>query len=131
MVEIGIYILKKVNKNDLKNEIKLNNFITDIICMFSFILFYNTPLINELLKAFFCHYLITFNKTFNVCFYNDFNKICCPEFYDNLLLLNIDGINNNKSYIDVFYNFFNESKFNQNKFIKLFIYLFYIKNLIK
>ena len=131
IITTGIYSLKKVNKNDLKNEIKLNNFITDIMSMFSFILFYPIPLINKLLQAFFCHYLITFNKTFNVCFYNDFNKICCPEFYDNLLLLNIDGINNNKSYIDVFCDFFNEPKFKQNKYFELFIYLFYIKNLPK
>jgi len=120
----GIYCLKKVNEHDTKNEINLNKFMKDILCVFSYISLYVCDKL--FVSAFFSHYLLKFNKVFGVCFYKDFDKISCPNFYDELLLLHISDINNID--FDMFYSHFNMTKYNQHKYFKLLCYLVYIKN---
>jgi hypothetical protein len=126
LTELGIYCLQKVNKYDTKKELVLNEFIKDIMCLISYIFYYPKSLIN--CSAFLCHYLLNFNKVFNVCFYNDFDKISCPNFYDDLLLLHINdinNINNDINFVEIS-KIFNLTKYNEHKYFKLFIYLFYL-----
>ena len=119
----GLNSLKNVNRYDTKKEICLNEFIKDIMCLISYISYYPPTIITY--YAFFCHYLLKFNKVFNVCFYNDFDKISCPKFYDDLLLLHLNDINNIN--FDNFYHLeINIPKYNNNKYFKLFIYLFHL-----
>lgn len=119
----GIYCLKKVNKYDTKNEIVLNIFIKDIMCLISYILYW--PADGMTYLAVIVNYLKRFNKIFNVCFYKDFDKISCPAFYDELLLLHNNDMNNID--FNMFYKEFNDKKYNENKYFKLFCYLVYIK----
>ena len=118
----GIYCLKKVNEQDKKNEICLNGFIIDIMCLFAYILLYNNE--DLFMLAFFSHYLLYFNKIFNVCFYKDINKISNPTFYDDLILLHINDINNVN--FDMYYSHFSITKYNKHKYFKLLCYLIYI-----
>lgn len=80
--------------------------------------------------VFFCHYLLSFNKIFNLCYYEDFRKISKSEFWDNLLLENeieikskLQGINYNDEYTNTFLN--------NNKYFKLFLYMMFCKDLPK
>jgi hypothetical protein len=51
------------------------------------------------------------------------------EFYDNLLVLYATDINNiSDTYFDIFYSELNETKYSENKYFKLFIYLIHIRN---
>ena len=123
LITEGVYCLKKVNKYDTKKEIVLNEFIKEIMSLVCYISYYPFPN----LIAFFSHYLIIFNKVFNVCFYKDFDQICCPKFYDDLLLLYSNEINNID--FNIYYSEFYEKQFNENKYFKLFVYLYYLKDI--
>jgi hypothetical protein len=123
----NIHFLKKVNKHDTKKELILNDFITEILYLFSYISFFPSDKI--CVYNFFAQFLFHFNNLFNVCFYNDFDKICLSEFYDNLLVLYATDINDiSDTYFDIFYSELNETKYNENKYFKLFIYLIHIRN---
>ena len=125
LLSLGIYVLNKVNKYDTKNNVCLNPFIIDIMSLFAYLYDHHNNI-----TSFFAHSLLTFNKVFNVCFYNDFDKISCPNFYDELVSLHINKINNNIINLDaVFYSHFNKREYNENKYFKLFIYLIYYKNI--
>jgi hypothetical protein len=76
---------------------------------------------------FFCHYLLKFNRIFNLCFYKDFNIINNEDYWNNLLELNNKNIN-------IFFNFINYENynvyypnnfFNLNKYFKLLFYEYY------
>jgi hypothetical protein len=122
LITEGIYCLKNVNRYDTKSEICLNEFIKDVFLLISYISYYGT--IVSSVYTFFYHYLLKFNEVFNVCVYNEFYKISCPKFYDDLLLLHMNEINNIN--FDEFYLEFNIPEYNENKYFKLFIYLFYL-----
>ena len=127
----GIYKLNKLNKNDPKQDIiiTINSFIYNIICLFSYLHRYNALFLLE--SAFFCHYLIKFNNTFNTEFYEDFNKISKEEFYINLLIKYHNQINKNINLIHDIKKIFNEPIFINNKYCDLFIYMIYINKLPK
>lgn len=89
----GYFLLKKVNKNDKKQEIffkKLENirFVILIIIYLSKypydlkIKYYSECKYYNII--FFSHYVLLFNKLFDVCIYNDFEKISNLDFYNNL-----------------------------------------------
>jgi hypothetical protein len=122
LITEGIYCLKNVNRYDTKKEICLNDFIKDIIELICYISYYSVN--NITYNRFFCHYLLKFNKVFNVCFYNDLDKISSPQFYDDLILIHLNDINSIN--FDNIYIEFNITKYNKNKYFKLFIYLFYL-----
>jgi len=125
LIHEGIYCLKKVNKYDTKNEICLNNFIKNIMCLMSYILCYPVTPISHF--ALICHYLKRFNEIFSVCFYKDIDKISSPIFFDNLILLHRNVMNNID--FNIFYKKYDDKKYNENKYFKMFCYLAYLKNI--
>jgi hypothetical protein len=121
----NIYLLNNVNENDKKKSIVINNFFKTILVLICYINHYDNKIIT--IQSFFAHYLLDFNKIFNVCFYKDFEIISQEEFYDNLLLIHLNHINNiNFDNINSNYKINN---YNQNKYFKLFVYLYYYKNI--
>lgn len=92
--EGGYFLLKKVNKNDKKQEILFTKFesIRFVILVTIYLrkypwynlkIKYNIKSIDYLL-IFFVNYVLLFNKLFDVCLYNDFEKISNLDFYNNL-----------------------------------------------
>ena len=125
LITEGIYCLKNVNKYDTKKEICLNDFIKDIMCLICYILHYPPSIITYYI--FFCCSVLNFNKLFNVCFYNDFDKISSPQFYDDLLLLHLNDINDiNNINFGNFNLVFNVKEYTENKYFKLFVYLIHL-----
>ena len=89
----GYFLLKKVNKNDKKKEILFEKFehIRFVVLVIIYLIRYPYDLKKKYyseckfyLLIFFSHYVLLFNKLFDVCLYNDFDKICNLDFYNNL-----------------------------------------------
>jgi len=76
LIENGIYYLNKVNKYDTKKEIYSNDFIENIIELYSYIQPIEFIKIRCIITFLWnVNYgILKFNKLFNVCFYNDFDK---------------------------------------------------------
>jgi hypothetical protein len=135
-IKYGIYLLNNINENDKKKSLVINNFLKTILVLIIYVkncqnffsrIYCEIENDDQNIFSYFIHYLLNFNQVFNVCFYKDYEIISQEEFYDNLLLIHLNHINNIN--FDNFYLEYNIDKYNQNKYFKLFIYLFYIKNI--
>ena len=126
----NIYNIPALNKDDDRNYVP-NNMILQIQTLIPYLFKYpgfKDKKNYEYNPVFFCHYLLSFNKAFNLCYYHDFRKISKEEFWDNLLLENeieikfkLQGINYNEEYKNTFLN--------NNKYFKLFLYMVFFKDL--
>jgi hypothetical protein len=121
---VNIYLLNNVNQNDKKKSIVMNNFLETILILICYIKDYDNA---KTFVPFFAHYLLDFNKIFNVCFYKDFEIISQKDFYDNLLFRYLNDINN-INFDNIHFNY-KIDNYNHHKYFKLFIYLFYCKNI--
>ena len=128
----NIVLLHKINPDDNKEEIYLNNMILQLTTLIPYILKYGR-MYNKINKytfylEFFAHYVLIFNNSLNLCFYKDFKKISTEQFWDNLLVKNNLVIKN----IDIIFNNLTDYPnifLNNNKYFKLLYKIFILKNI--
>lgn len=121
----GIYKYNKINKNDNKQSIEIDDFMKNIICLVSYVnghLYFKESNNINCISPFFSHYLIKFNKKFKVCFYNDYTKINNENFFDSNVLKYKKNIET--MIVDCEKYKLNNNYFNENKYFKLMYYIF-------